>query len=391
MERDENSGSGHGNYMCSFIPPYLLKAIADSSEAPRSASEAEDIDNDIRSGRQVLPEEATPGFIPPYVTEALVDAEATEPQARESAQQNLQQDREIRRERAKTADLAVLSPTRQIYDCRETASLPGSLVRPENGPELKDRAVNNAYNGLGIAFNFFATVFGRNSIDNASLTLVCSMHYSHDYNNALWNGRQMIFGDGDGKYFDYFSDSLDVIVHELTHGVTQYTAKLKYENQPGALNESISDVFACMAEQWHFGQTSAQGDWILGQNILPVARKGAALRSLKAPGTAYNDNLGKDPQISHMRDYVTTDKDNGGVHYNSGIPNHAFYLTAIGLGGHSWERAGQIWYKSLTDRRVNPKSTFKEFAEVTLDHAQNMFGNLVSPIVKSSWQSVGVL
>lgn len=256
---------------------------------------------------------------------------------------------------------------------------------------MKDRAINNAYDGLGITFDFFSTIFGRKSIDNASLPLIGSLHYDQDYNNAFWDGRQMVIGDGDGIYFDYFSDSLDVIVHELTHGVVQYSARLEYQDQAGALNESVADAFACMAEQWHFGQTAEQGDWILGQNLFPVARKGVALRSLKAPGTAYKDHLGKDPQVAHMRDFVKTEEDNGGVHLNSGIPNHAFYLVAVGLGGRSWERAGQVWYKSLTDGRIKPNSTFKEFAELTVDNAQKMFGDSVTKVVKDSWASVGVL
>lgn len=174
--------------------------------------------------------------------------------------------------------------------------------------------------------------------------------------------------------------------------MTQHTADLQYWNQSGSLNESISDVFACMVEQWHLGQTSEQGDWILGQTIWPVGRRGAALRSLKAPGTAYNDPIiGKDGQPAHMRDYNTTTEDNGGVHINSGIPNHAFYLSAIGLGGHSWERAGQVWYKTLLDPRITQDCNFAQFAELTVDNTRTMFGDSAKDIVRNAWVSVGVL
>jgi Zn-dependent metalloprotease len=153
----------------------------------------------------------------------------------------------------------------------------------------------------------------------------------------------------------------------------------------------MSDVFACMAEQWHFRQTAEQGDWILGQSLFPLKRRGTGLHSLKAPGTAYDDELGRDTQVAHMRDYVKMSGDNGGVHKYSGIPNHAFYLASVELGGHSWERTGQICYKSLIDGRIKHNSTFKEFADVTVDKAGRLFGSSVSGTVRKAWEAVGVL
>lgn len=239
---------------------------------------------------------------------------------------------------------------------------------------------------------FFRDVFARNVPNDKWSALMGSVHFRENYNNAMWDGQQMIFGDGDGETFDYFSDSLDVIVHEIAHGVTQYTANLQYEDQSGALNESISDVFACMAEQWHIGQTADDGDWVLGQNIFPVARKGTALRSLKKPGTAYDDNiLGKDPQPHHMRDYINTSEDCGGVHLNSGIPNHAFYLVATSLGRRSWEQAGHIWFKTLTDARLKPTASFSAFADLTVDNARSLYGENVGGVVRKAWDGVGVL
>jgi Zn-dependent metalloprotease len=390
MNRNEASVSCRGRFICSFVPPYLLQAIANSPAAPQwsreSATKTLTISNHIRDNRSAFLGVCTKK--PMHTLQAIANSDGTEPQNRDNIHDALPQNHNIIRGRATGA-----APSgRYLYDCNQTTDLPGKLIRPEDTPMVEDRSINHVYDGLGIALSFFTNVFGRKSIDDASLPLVSSMHYGYNYNDAFWDGHQMVFGDGDGIYFNYSSDSLDVIVHELTHGITQYTAQLEYRDECGALNESISDVFACMAEQWHSAQTAAQGDWIIGQNLFPVARKGVALRSLKSPGTAFNDPVfGKDRQVAHMRDYVKTDVDDGGVHINSGIPNHAFYLVAIELGGQTWERAGQIWYRSLTDSRVKPSSTFKEFAEVTFENAKNMFGSMVGDVVKSAWVSVGVL
>ena len=171
------------------------------------------------------------------------------------------------------------------------------------------------------------------------------MHYGRGYDNAFWDGTQMVFGDGDGTVFNRFTIAVDVIGHELTHGVTEHTAALVYQGQSGALNESISDVFGSLVKQQALGQDAAAADWLIGAGLFTAQVKGVALRSMKAPGTAYDDpQLGKDPQPATMADYVETTDDNGGVHLNSGIPNHAFYLAATAIGGHAWEvrRAGLV-------------------------------------------------
>ena len=146
----------------------------------------------------------------------------------------------------------------------------------------------------------------------------------------MWNGSQMLYGDGDNSIFIDFTKGNDVIGHELTHGVTQYEANLTYSQQLGALNESVSDVFGSLLEQYHLQQTAGDADWLIGQGLLTANVKGIALRSMKAPGTAYDDPvLGKDPQPAHMKDYVNTVSDNGGVHINSGIPNGTLPFKAL--------------------------------------------------------------
>jgi Zn-dependent metalloprotease len=219
-------------------------------------------------------------------------------------------------------------------------------------------------------------------------------HYGKNYNNAFWNGEQMVYGDGDGRLFLAFTGPIDVTAHELTHGVTQYTAGLEYFNQSGALNESASDVFGSLVKQYHLGQTADQADWLIGAGLFgPEVDSATALRSMKAPGTAYEDDvLGKDPQPGHMDHYVHTSRDNGGVHINSGIPNRAFYLCATALGGHAWEKAGRIWYETLTGGAVKRDTDFAGFAAATRDVAARGYGSksAEAEAVSEAWKGVGV-
>jgi Zn-dependent metalloprotease len=211
--------------------------------------------------------------------------------------------------------------------------------------------------------------------------------------NAFWNGDQMVYGDGDGELFQRFTKSIDVIGHELTHGVTQYQAGLQYDGESGALNESFSDVFGSLVKQKINNQTAEEADWLIGQGLLASTVKGIALRSMKAPGTAYDDPLlGKDPQPAHVKDKYTGTDDNGGVHINSGIPNYAFYLAAVAIGGYAWEKAGKIWYITLRDR-LNAQADFKTAANVTIQVAGELYGNGSDEqkAVQDAWQKVGVI
>ena len=280
---------------------------------------------------------------------------------------------------------------RQIYDAKNKTTLPGVLVRTEGDSSVGDPAVNEAYDGAGWTYDLYKDVYGRNSVDDKGMKLDSTVHYSEKYDNAFWNGVQMVYGDGDGKIFNRFTKAIDVIGHELTHGVTQYTAKLEYQDQSGALNEHISDVFGSIVKQYSLKQNAKQADWLIGQGLFTPQIHGVALRSMKAPGTAYDDPvIGKDPQPGTMQDYNDTTEDNGGVHINSGIPNHAFYLVATDIGGYSWEKAGKIWYKTLD--LLNPNSNFEYMATCTFEAAGTIFGNS-SPeqeSVKKGWDGVGV-
>jgi len=282
---------------------------------------------------------------------------------------------------------------RSIFTAAESTDLPGKLVRAEGAAKSGDVEVDEAYDGLGSTFDFYDKVLQRNSIDDQGMPLKATVHFDKDYDNAFWNGEQMVFGDGDGTLFNRFTISLDVIGHELTHGVTDATAKLIYQGQSGALNESISDVFGCMIKQYSLHQTSDKADWLIGAGLLAKGVHGKALRSMKNPGTAYDDpQLGKDPQPATMSKYVTTQSDNGGVHINSGIPNRAFYLVASALGGNSWDKAGQIWYATLRDTNLLKTSNFAAFANLTSKNAGHLYGSnsVEQKAVLDAWKTVGV-
>lgn len=295
--------------------------------------------------------------------------------------------------RTPTALAVAAQKTRSIYTAKGTQTTPGTLIRAEGQAACGDVAADEAYDALGATFDFYNQIFSRNSIDDAGMPLTATVHFGQKYNNAFWNSQQMVFGDGDGDIFNRFTASLDVIGHELTHGVTEDETQLQYFSQSGALNESMSDVFGSLIKQFVLRQTADQADWLIGAGLFTARVKGVALRSMKDPGTAFNDPvLGKDPQPKHMSKFVQTFSDNGGVHINSGIPNHAFYQVATRLGGHAWEKAGLIWYTTLCSQQVKQSASFRQFAAVTVRIANQLYGatSTESQAVKDGWAAVGV-
>jgi Zn-dependent metalloprotease len=290
---------------------------------------------------------------------------------------------------------------RHVYDCERTTDLLKRLARKEGGRKTKDLAVNEAYDHSGTVFRFFEKVFRRASIDNENLPLISSVHYQElegvGYDNAFWNGRQMVYGDGDGVLFNRFTIARDVVGHELTHGVTQYEAALKYERQSGALNEHFSDVFGVLARQWADGDGDPlAADWSIGKGLFKPSRlRKMSLRSMSAPGTAYDDpELGRDPQPDHMSGYKdlpnTELGDWGGVHVNSGIPNHAFYRAAAAIGKPAWEVAGKIWYIALCDR-LRDNADFRKCAYETISVARDFYDRATAQKIQAAWLEVGVI
>ncbi|MEU4212632.1 M4 family metallopeptidase [Streptomyces sp. NPDC026206] len=339
-------------------------------------------------------------IVPPHVLDKL--AQADDARFHEPARRTLEHDGALRTRRRITAVRSVFAdssagtpsdtPQRTISDAQHRETLPGRKVHAEGDDPSKDATVNRAHAGLGATFDLYFKIFGRRSIDDSGLPLDATVHYGQNYCNAFWDGERMVFGDGDNDTFTDFTVSLDVIGHELTHGVVQHTANLEYYGQSGALNESCADVFGSLIKQYALGQTADQADWLIGKGLLGPNVTGSALRSMKAPGTAYDDDvLGKDPQPATMADYVRTNRDNGGVHINSGIPNHAFYLLATALGGSAWERAGKIWYTTLTGGELSSDADFARFARLTVASARSLYGEgaEVQGALKA-WSQVGV-
>ncbi|WP_436532460.1 M4 family metallopeptidase [Actinoplanes sp. HUAS TT8] len=336
---------------------------------------------------------------PPFILTRLLDSDNEA--IRQAALSTLVTTSQLRGERTVRGLIAGVFSTpadgrRSIFDCRHSTFLPlATLVRSEDDAPVADAAVNRAYDGFGATRTFYRDVFQRDSIDGRGMRLQGYVHRGTRYNNAFWDGSEMVFGDGDGEVFTDFTGSLDVIAHELGHGITEHTANLEYHNQSGALNESLSDVAGSMVKQWALQQSADQADWLIGAEVFTPSIDADALRSMKAPGTAFDNKLfGKDPQPDHMDRFVelpdTEDGDNGGVHINSGIPNKAFYLVATGIGGNSWEAPGHIWYESL--KASTSTTEFQAFADTTYNKAAELYGadSTQQQAVKEAWTQVGI-
>jgi Zn-dependent metalloprotease len=335
-------------------------------------------------------------ILPPGLLRKLADSASKE--ARQTALETLALDSRFRLARAEAAarmggrstrpvTFARIGgkPQRTIYDQdHEKAQVPGRVTRSEGQQPVGDEAINQAYDGLGATYDYYWSLFQRDSIDGQGLPLLGLVHYGREYDNAFWdNAGHMFFGDGDERLLRQTTAGIDVIGHELTHGVTQHEANLVYSGQSGALNESISDVFGIQVKQRALGIDAEKSDWLIGKEIVgPELRP--ALRSMKEPGTA-NPH---DDQPADMDGYL----EGGDVHANSGIPNRAFYVVATTLGGNSWGAAGPIWYAALCDPSLHPTATFSEFAKRTLIQAERAYGqtSAAANAVRDGWEAVKV-
>lgn len=355
---------------CCIVPEYVLRAIVERGVAPQNTINA--CHSTIEKIRQIQ------------------DARIQHGQRTESAQQ----------QQVAEAASTLRHLKRTVYDAQNSWDFKnppkdkfmikegGVLISEEEDPT---KNANECYIGFKKTYDFYFDFFKRDSIDGRGLKLDGFVHFGEDFGNAIWDGKDMIFGDGDGFIFDGFTDELDVIAHEFTHGVVQYTSPLNYTLQSGALNESLADVFGVMVKQWaedpEHPQTVDQANWLIGEGIWAEGINGRALRDMKNPGTAYNDRfVGKDPQPAHWDHFqeLELSVDSGGVHINSGIPNRAFYLAASMIGGYAWEGAGPIWYKALTSGKLGENATFKEFADLTIENASEHVDK-----IKKAWTRVG--
>jgi Zn-dependent metalloprotease len=303
--------------------------------------------------------------------------------------------RELAIDVGQLAGIELTEERQTVYDNENQGRphLPGRRARGGDEPPVADQAVNDAYDATALTYEFYRDVLDRDSLDGAGMELISSVHYGTGFDNAFWNGAQMVYGDGSGRIFQVgaLTRALDVVAHELTHGVTDFTAGLVYSKQSGALNEHHSDVFGSLVKQYKRRETAAEADWLIGEGAL-VPTLGRALRSMSKPGTAFAG----DRQPGHMDDYLDLPddndprNDNGGVHINSGIPNRAFFLAATALGGHAWEKAGRIWYVTLTER-LGAHTQFVEAAQATVEVAGELFSGQEQSIVENAWREVGVL
>jgi Zn-dependent metalloprotease len=338
-------------------------------------------------------------FIPPYILNALT--RAANAAIRRAAIESIIASSAMRARRDALACLPLMAivpsarqaKERRIYDMRHAMHpLPGAPAWREGGKKpLKAGAVREAGENLGLTYDFFKTQFGRNSLDGEGQALIASVHYGKGYNNAFWNGEQMVFGDGDGKIFTRFTRSLDVVAHELSHGVVAHTCNLEYYGEPGALNEHFADVFGVLTEQWSLGQTADKASWLVGSEILGPQAAIKAIRTFKGQKAFAGDPIfGTDPQPKHMKDFYDGADDDGGVHINSGIPNHAFFLAASALGGKTWETVGPVWYGALS--ALGRTSRFKDAVRTTLEIAKRFYGpkSREAAAVKAGWKGVGL-
>ncbi|KAA8571424.1 hypothetical protein EYC84_001427 [Monilinia fructicola] len=353
-------------------------------------------------------------ILPPHLLKHIIDSPLTSPPTLIAAQKTYDhvcrvQDNRVAKDYAQyhvrhgfaaEAKATTHQVYRKIYTSAKTNDLEKILLFEEGAPlpvVNKDHDARNVYDFFGKTYQFYNEVYKAEHTSH-SLFIFDDAPGPPGFDNAFFDGKEMAFGDGDGDVFGTFTKNVDVIGHELTHGVTQWTADLVYEYQSGALNESMSDVFGSMIKQYFPKTLAEDADWLIGEGIfLPSVKNARALRSMRAPGTAYNNpKIGKDPQPATMDDYqdLPLSRDRGGVHINSGIPNYAFYLASTSLGGYSWDKAGRVWYAALTDRSlksVDSGAAFKAFANLTIKHAGILFDEDTQATVRQAWIDVKVL
>jgi Zn-dependent metalloprotease len=334
--------------------------------------------------------------IPPHILRSIAaSGSAVDSELRAGVQETLDTMQTLVREREHPELVPGRAKIRRrisIYDAGHLQKLPGKVVLTEKDKRHGDVHVLEAFDGSAYMHDFLANVYSRNSIDGLGSRMDSTVHYGKRFDNAFWNGRQMIYGDGDGQVFRRFTGCIDVIGHEQAHGVTQHTAGLGYHGQTGALNEHLSDVIGMMLKQWVDNLLPRQSSWVIGEGLFTSAVHGKGIRSMAAPGTAYDDPiLGKDPQPAHMNGYVTTLEDNGGIHINSGIPNHAFFLACTELERESWLTVGPVWFETLK-KRLRPDAQFEDFAAATVDEAGLQYGVFSDEqlAIADAWTEVGL-
>ena len=282
--------------------------------------------------------------------------------------------------------------------------LDADIKRKKGGAATGDAAVDGAYESIKKSLVFYLMGLGINSLDAQGMAIKAAVHIGKDFNNAFYVDGKIHFGDGDGKIFHNFAEDLTVVAHELGHGIVELVlGGLTYWSQSGALNEAIVDILGVSALQFALGQQADENaSWLVGElAMVPYTDQAGklihpALRSMKAPGTAYvnHPQIGTDPQPPSMDKLYTGPRDNYGVHINSGIINRAFYLTQTALApkGMSPEIVTKIFLEAV--KTLNKNTTFKEFAGATLEIAWNLYYQKnpeIHEALTKAWNTVKVL
>jgi Zn-dependent metalloprotease len=319
---------------------------------------------------------------------------------------------------------------RYIYDADGTENLPGNLSKSNCFSARLDEA-KVLYGRLKSIYDFFHDVFGWKLFDGTGNQLHVTTNYGDECMNAYWTGSQIVLGQGSPFGLRNFWHAIDVVAHEVTHGIIQHTCALDYRGETGALNEHLADVFGLLFKQYYRtrGRDAAQASWVIGDKLFTnsvekrhdepkphLLTKENGDSQWVVPGSAdescyivlergvWNDywargylrsfenpKLSNPPQPIRYRDYDgAIQYDNGGVHHNSGIPNRAFYKAAIAAGGRAWDGVGRVWFHAMTDPKLQSSSKFADFAALTVAWANAKYPHLEDAIV-GGWEGVGVV
>ncbi len=342
-------------------------------------------------------------IIPKSALERLAKDKSLDAEQKKSLTDTMKVDAELRRLRTQAIKLtkvaglmavapntaaaaaALAPPVVSVFNCNHSQTLPGVQI-PNPGGSADPTAKRTFVETSAVAA-FFSQVFGRNSIDNAGMALISSIHFGTNYNNAFWNGSQMTYGDGNGQIFVDFTKGNDVIAHELTHGLTQFTLQLNYTNEAGGLNESMSDCFGSMFRQWQAKQNVTQADWLIGKDIMGPAAIAAGFKCLRdMANPAAKHALAPQPtKFSQVKPGMDP-------HESSGPPNLAFCTACKAAGGYSWDKVGKIWYRAMTGFGPSPNMKMKAFANRTRSVAAQLYpGNTaIANAVDAGWKKVGL-
>jgi thermolysin len=295
----------------------------------------------------------------------------------------------------------------------QTGRVTTSDIATSTSTSWTDGSVVDAHVYQGWVYDYYYKRFGRHGLDDHDLDIIGIVHplarsdaslytpstVGNYINNAAYIGDGfMLYGDGDGRQFDYFAGGLDVIAHELSHGVTDYTSQLEYQNESGALNEAFSDIMGTSVEYYFEkpGQGPQKGpNFLIGEDITKTAP--GFVRSLQNP------IAGGTPDHYSLRQFIGTATDNGGVHVNSTIVSHAFYLaiaggtnrvsgiSVTGIGLANMERMERIFYRAFVFY-LGPRAVFAEARQATLQAATDLYGvnSNERAQLAAAWTAVGV-